>query len=150
MALVMAMAPCQGLGGATTLRFRPISTPPSKRGMATIVMAVPKKRTSKTKRKIRHAVWMRKARVAADKALSLAKSVLTGRSNSFYYETDDQPPAETPKCFGDGYGLTEEGMLDEEEEDMLEEARFNARAVVVGMNFLNLLAAARLAGRTRL
>jgi large subunit ribosomal protein L32 len=48
-------------------------------------MAVTKKKTSKSKRDSRKAVWKRKAAVEAQKALSLGKSVLTGRSNSFVY-----------------------------------------------------------------
>lgn len=46
-------------------------------------MAVPKKRTSKSKSK--KANWKGKARFASKKALSLAKSLLTSSSNSFYY-----------------------------------------------------------------
>ncbi|MBS0017644.1 MAG: 50S ribosomal protein L32 [Arthrospira sp. SH-MAG29] len=53
-------------------------------------MAVPKKRTSKSKRNMRKATWKRKARVQAEKALSLGKSVLTGRSASFVYPRDDE------------------------------------------------------------
>ena len=53
-------------------------------------MAVPKKKTSKSKRDSRKAVWKRKAAVEAEKALSLGKSVLTGRSNSFVYPQDDE------------------------------------------------------------
>ena len=52
-------------------------------------MAVPKKKTSKTKRNQRKAVWKRKAALEAQKALSLGKSVLTGRSNSFVYPSDE-------------------------------------------------------------
>ena len=52
-------------------------------------MAVPKKKTSKSKRDSRKAVWKRKAAVEAEKALSLGKSVLSGRSNSFVYPQDD-------------------------------------------------------------
>lgn len=52
-------------------------------------MAVPKKKTSKAKRDQRKATWKRKAAKEAEKALSLGKSVLTGRSNSFVYPTDD-------------------------------------------------------------
>jgi len=52
-------------------------------------MAVPKKRTSKSKRNMRKATWKRKARLQADKALSLGKSVLTGRSASFVYPSDE-------------------------------------------------------------
>lgn len=53
-------------------------------------MAVPKKKTSKSKRDSRKAVWKRKAAVQAQKALSLGKSVLSGRSNSFVYPQDDE------------------------------------------------------------
>ena len=48
-------------------------------------MAVPKKRTSKTKRDTRKANWKRKANKAAQKSLSLAKSVLQGKPTSFIY-----------------------------------------------------------------
>ncbi len=48
-------------------------------------MAVPKKRTSKQKRRSRKAVWKRKTVSQAQKALSLGKSILTGRNNSFVY-----------------------------------------------------------------
>ena len=57
-------------------------------------MAVPKKKTSKSKRDSRKAVWKRKAAVEAEKALSLGKSVLTGRSNSFVYPQDDEDEEE--------------------------------------------------------
>lgn len=53
-------------------------------------MAVPKKKTSKTKRNQRRAVWKRKAALEAEKALSLGKSVLTGRSQGFVYPTKDE------------------------------------------------------------
>ncbi len=53
-------------------------------------MAVPKKKTSKSKRDSRKAVWKHKAAVEAEKALSLGKSVLSGRSNSFVYPQDDE------------------------------------------------------------
>ena len=52
-------------------------------------MAVPKKKTSKSKRDSRKAVWKRKAAVEAQKALSLGKSVLSGRSSSFIYPQDE-------------------------------------------------------------
>ena len=52
-------------------------------------MAVPKKKTSKSKRDSRRATWRRKAAVEAEKALSLGKSVLSGRSKSFVYPQDD-------------------------------------------------------------
>nr|YP_009745227.1 ribosomal protein L32 [Halymenia maculata]QIG87237.1 ribosomal protein L32 [Halymenia maculata] len=48
-------------------------------------MAVPKKRTSKSKSKMRKANWKHKAYFSAKKSLSLAKSLLTGKSNSFIY-----------------------------------------------------------------
>jgi len=48
-------------------------------------MAVPKKRTSKTKTRSRKAVWKGKATNAAKKSLSLAKSVLQGKPTSFIY-----------------------------------------------------------------
>ena len=51
-------------------------------------MAVPKKKTSKSKRNQRHAVWKAKATTAAQKALSLGKSVLTGRAQGFVYPLD--------------------------------------------------------------
>jgi len=49
-------------------------------------MAVPKKRTSKSKGKSRKATWKKKASIQAQRALSLAKSTLTGRSNSFIFQ----------------------------------------------------------------
>ncbi|EAR18856.1 50S ribosomal protein L32 [Synechococcus sp. WH 7805] len=55
-------------------------------------MAVPKKKTSKSKRNQRHAVWKAKAATAAQRALSIGKSVLSGRAQGFVYpvaETDD-------------------------------------------------------------
>jgi large subunit ribosomal protein L32 len=53
-------------------------------------MAVPKKKTSKSKRDSRKAHWKNKAAVEARKAISLGKSVLTGRANSFVYPQDDE------------------------------------------------------------
>ncbi|ACK73645.1 ribosomal protein L32 [Gloeothece citriformis PCC 7424] len=52
-------------------------------------MAVPKKKTSKAKRDQRRATWRRQAALQAQRALSLGKSVLTGRSNSFVYPEDE-------------------------------------------------------------
>lgn len=52
-------------------------------------MAVPKKKTSKSKRDKRRATWKRTAALQAQKAFSLGKSVLTGRSASFVYPTDE-------------------------------------------------------------
>nr|YP_010484928.1 ribosomal protein L32 [Hypnea cervicornis]UVW80622.1 ribosomal protein L32 [Hypnea cervicornis] len=48
-------------------------------------MAVPKKRTSKSKSKSRKANWKHKAYFKSQKALSLAKSLLNGKTNSFIY-----------------------------------------------------------------
>lgn len=45
-------------------------------------MAVPKKRTSKSKRSSRLANWTHKAVARAEKALSIAKSIMTKRSTS--------------------------------------------------------------------
>jgi large subunit ribosomal protein L32 len=53
-------------------------------------MAVPKKKTSKSKRDKRRATWRNKAAIQARKALSLGKSVLTGRSNSFVYPKPEE------------------------------------------------------------
>jgi large subunit ribosomal protein L32 len=52
-------------------------------------MAVPKKKTSKMKRDRRRATWRHKAAVQAQKALSLGKSILTGRSKGFLYPTGE-------------------------------------------------------------
>jgi len=46
-------------------------------------MAVPKKRTSKSKRNSRKSQWYKLASVAKQKAVSLAKSIITGKSTSF-------------------------------------------------------------------
>ena len=61
-------------------------------------MAVPKKRTSRSKKNSRKATWMRKGNVQATKAYSLAKSVLSNKSTSFIYSntvTDDDEDNET-------------------------------------------------------
>nr|YP_009581744.1 ribosomal protein L32 [Helleborus thibetanus]YP_010328215.1 ribosomal protein L32 [Helleborus atrorubens]YP_010883870.1 ribosomal protein L32 [Helleborus foetidus]YP_010883949.1 ribosomal protein L32 [Helleborus niger]YP_010884031.1 ribosomal protein L32 [Helleborus torquatus]YP_010884110.1 ribosomal protein L32 [Helleborus argutifolius]QFV18276.1 ribosomal protein L32 [Halerpestes sarmentosa]QBK49981.1 ribosomal protein L32 [Helleborus thibetanus]QFV18193.1 ribosomal protein L32 [Helleb len=47
-------------------------------------MAVPKKRTSISKKRIRKNFWKNKAYWAAKKAFSLAKSLSTGNSKSFF------------------------------------------------------------------
>jgi large subunit ribosomal protein L32 len=52
-------------------------------------MAVPKKRTSKTKRKSRFANWTHKADIQAKRALSLAKSVVNSNTTSFVYSSED-------------------------------------------------------------
>ena len=53
-------------------------------------MAVPKKKTSNAKRDQRKAHWKRVAAKEAQKALSLGKSVLSGRSKSFVYPQDEE------------------------------------------------------------
>ncbi|GAV77508.1 Ribosomal_L32p domain-containing protein [Cephalotus follicularis] len=47
------------------------------------ICAIPKKRTSRSKTRIRKNVWKRKAYFASLKAYSLAKSISTGNSKSF-------------------------------------------------------------------
>ncbi|YP_008563137.1 ribosomal protein L32 (chloroplast) [Solanum lycopersicum] len=47
-------------------------------------MAVPKKRTSTSKKRIRKNIWKRKGYWVALKAFSLAKSLSTGNSKSFF------------------------------------------------------------------
>ena len=48
-------------------------------------MAVPKKRRSKAKKNTHKANWKRKGYYAAQKSLSLAKSMLRGKRTSFIY-----------------------------------------------------------------
>nr|YP_009569730.1 ribosomal protein L32 [Bougainvillea spectabilis]YP_009755304.1 ribosomal protein L32 [Bougainvillea glabra]YP_009863272.1 ribosomal protein L32 [Bougainvillea peruviana]YP_010126563.1 ribosomal protein L32 [Bougainvillea praecox]YP_010126649.1 ribosomal protein L32 [Bougainvillea pachyphylla]YP_010126735.1 ribosomal protein L32 [Bougainvillea hybrid cultivar]YP_010445463.1 ribosomal protein L32 [Bougainvillea arborea]YP_010445549.1 ribosomal protein L32 [Bougainvillea modesta]YP_0104456 len=48
-------------------------------------MAVPKKRTSLSKKRIRKKHWIRKGRLVAKKAFSLGKSLSTGNSKSFFF-----------------------------------------------------------------
>ncbi len=57
-------------------------------------MAVPKKKTSKRKRNQRNAVWKAKAASAAQKALSIGKSVLSGRAQGFVYPVDEEEDGE--------------------------------------------------------
>jgi len=52
-------------------------------------MAVPKKRTSKSKSRSRKANWKRKAHFQAQLALSLAKSSLSGKSTSFVFRDQE-------------------------------------------------------------
>nr|QXO90697.1 ribosomal protein L32 [Pyrrosia assimilis] len=51
-------------------------------------MAVPKKRTSGSRKKIRNRAWKAGPTKVASVAFSLAQSILTGRSTSFYYITE--------------------------------------------------------------
>lgn len=53
-------------------------------------MAVPKKKTSKAKRDQRKAHWKRKAFFEAQKALSLGKSILTGKSTFVYPNPEEE------------------------------------------------------------
>ena len=53
-------------------------------------MAVPKKRTSRTKTKQRKAVWLRKADLMSKKAWSLGCSIAKGNSNSFVLDTSNK------------------------------------------------------------
>ena len=53
-------------------------------------MAVPKKKTSKSKRDKRRATWRGKAALEAQKALSLGKSFLSGRSKFVYPSSEDE------------------------------------------------------------
>ena len=57
-------------------------------------MAVPKKKKSKGKRNQRHATWKAKAAVAAEKAMSIGKSVLTGNAQGFVYPMSEESEEE--------------------------------------------------------
>ena len=57
-------------------------------------MAVPKKKTSKGKRNQRHATWKGKAAIAARKAMSIGKSVLSGRAQGFVYPVSESDETE--------------------------------------------------------
>ena len=52
-------------------------------------MPVPKKKKSKSNRNHRHAVWKRKPPLPPQKAMSLGKSVLTGKAQGFVYPIDE-------------------------------------------------------------
>jgi large subunit ribosomal protein L32 len=54
-------------------------------------MAVPKKRTSKSRKNSRKSIWKGKAKIASQRSLSLAKSLLKSTQKSFIYnETLDE------------------------------------------------------------
>ena len=57
-------------------------------------MAVPKKRTSSSKTKSRHATWVNKAIIQRERAISLAKSVLGDNSGSFIYSNNKSASTE--------------------------------------------------------
>ncbi len=48
-------------------------------------MAVPKKKTSKSRSRMRYATWTRKAKIQAQRAMTIGRSILTGRNTGFYY-----------------------------------------------------------------
>nr|ASO75876.1 ribosomal protein L32 [Storeatula sp. CCMP1868] len=48
-------------------------------------MAVPKKRTSKMKKRSRKSIWINKSNIQAQRAISLAKSLATNGETSFVY-----------------------------------------------------------------
>lgn len=58
-------------------------------------MAVPKKKTSKSKRDKRRATWRHKAALQAQKALSLGKSILSGRSTFVYPSKEEEESEES-------------------------------------------------------
>ena len=58
-------------------------------------MAQPKKKTSKSKRDKRRATWKGKARLQAQRALSLGKSILTGRAEGFIYPQAEEEEEES-------------------------------------------------------
>nr|YP_009437074.1 ribosomal protein L32 [Grammatotheca bergiana]ATG27450.1 ribosomal protein L32 [Grammatotheca bergiana] len=54
-------------------------------------MAVPKKRTSRSKKRIRKNIWKRKGYASALKALSLGQSLSTGKAKSFFMRQANKP-----------------------------------------------------------
>nr|YP_009437606.1 ribosomal protein L32 [Primulina liboensis]YP_009687164.1 ribosomal protein L32 [Petrocodon jingxiensis]YP_010462209.1 ribosomal protein L32 [Petrocodon coriaceifolius]YP_010462379.1 ribosomal protein L32 [Primulina cordata]YP_010462889.1 ribosomal protein L32 [Primulina sclerophylla]YP_010837806.1 ribosomal protein L32 [Anna mollifolia]YP_010837893.1 ribosomal protein L32 [Anna ophiorrhizoides]YP_010837979.1 ribosomal protein L32 [Anna rubidiflora]YP_010838066.1 ribosomal protein L32 [A len=60
-------------------------------------MAVPKKRTSVSKKRIRKNVWKRKGYCASLKAFSLGKSLSTGNSKSFFVRQTNKINSKTLK-----------------------------------------------------
>ncbi|MEN9203815.1 MAG: 50S ribosomal protein L32 [Thermostichus sp. DG_1_6_bins_120] len=48
-------------------------------------MAVPKKKTSKSRSRKRYATWTHKAKLQAQRAMTIGRSILTGRNTGFYY-----------------------------------------------------------------
>uniref|UniRef100_B7T3E7 Large ribosomal subunit protein bL32c n=1 Tax=Geranium macrorrhizum TaxID=28963 RepID=B7T3E7_9ROSI len=64
-------------------------------------MAVPKKRISSSKKRIRKNIWKGKGSGAALKALSLSKSISTGNSKSFESKQHPNPRGDSrPRGFG--------------------------------------------------
>jgi large subunit ribosomal protein L32 len=62
-------------------------------------MAVPKKKTSKSKRDKRKATWKHKATIQAQKALSLGKSILSGRSKLCIQHKKKKPKKNNSTCW---------------------------------------------------
>ncbi|PHT86521.1 50S ribosomal protein L32, chloroplastic [Capsicum annuum] len=58
--------------------------------MRNFIMAAPKKRTSRSKKRIRKNIWKRKTYWIALKAFSLAKAIYTGESKSFFFGTPNK------------------------------------------------------------
>lgn len=54
-------------------------------------MAVPKKRTSRSKKRIRQNIWKRKGYSSALKAFSLGQSIYTDTSKSFFCDNKRNP-----------------------------------------------------------
>lgn len=48
-------------------------------------MAVPKKKTSKSRSRKRYATWTHKAVIQAQRAMTIGRSILSGRNTGFYY-----------------------------------------------------------------
>ena len=48
-------------------------------------MAVPKKRTSQSKKNSRRANWIKKTNKEAKKSYSLARSIVSGKLSNFFY-----------------------------------------------------------------
>lgn len=75
-------------------------------------MAVPKRRMSRAKSRMRKTHWQRKAQDAARVAISLGKSLTTRNAKGFYY-----PPSPVPGALNDqarGFQLTTATESDEE------------------------------------
>lgn len=68
-----------------------------------ILMAVPKKRASKTKKRTRKSAWKQKAIQEARHSFSLSKAVLTRRTHFVYRK--EQKPKDPPKGFGNREGI---------------------------------------------
>lgn len=63
-------------------------------------MAVPKRRMSRAKSRMRKSHWQRKAQDAARLAVSLGKSLTTRNAKGFYYPPSPVPGALNDKAIG--------------------------------------------------